>query len=86
MLPSAFSPTAVRTTPPARSWRAGVVGAVGAFSLEGRNERERKPPYTAMEKLRIVILGFGTARQKKWSLNDGQIQNPSGTIVDRAAI
>jgi hypothetical protein len=30
---------------------------------------------TAMKKLRIVILGFGTARQK-WSLNDGHIQNP----------
>jgi hypothetical protein len=29
-----------------------------------------------MKKLRIVILRFGTARQKG-SLNDGRIQNPS---------
>jgi hypothetical protein len=37
----------------------------------------RAPPwYAAMKKLRIVILGFGAARQKG-SLNDGQIQNPS---------
>jgi hypothetical protein len=31
---------------------------------------------TAMEKLRIVILGFAR-RDRKWSLNDGRIQNPS---------
>ena len=30
---------------------------------------------TAMKKLRIVILRFGTARH--WSLNDGKVQNPS---------
>jgi hypothetical protein len=34
------------------------------------------PPHTAMKKLRIVILGFGR-RDRKGSLNDGQIQNPS---------
>ena len=32
---------------------------------------------TAVKKLRSAILRFGTARQKKQSLNDGQIQNPS---------
>jgi hypothetical protein len=33
---------------------------------------------TAMKKLRIVILRFDTARQKRESsLNDGRIQNPS---------
>jgi hypothetical protein len=32
-----------------------------------------------MQKLRIVILGFGTARQKL-ALNDGQIQNPSARL------
>jgi hypothetical protein len=31
---------------------------------------------TAMKKLRIVILRFGT-RDRKWLLNDGQIQSPS---------
>jgi hypothetical protein len=30
-----------------------------------------------MKKLRIVISGFGTRRDRKRSLNDGQIQNPS---------
>jgi hypothetical protein len=29
-----------------------------------------------MKKLRIVILGLAR-RDRKWSLNDGQIQNPS---------
>jgi hypothetical protein len=48
--------------------------------------RPLEPPGTAMQKLRIVILRFGTRRDRKGSLNDGQIQTPLGAIVERAAI
>jgi hypothetical protein len=32
---------------------------------------------TAVHTLRIVTLGFGTRRDREWSLNDGQIPNPN---------
>jgi hypothetical protein len=36
--------------------------------------------HTTMQKLRIVILRFGTARDRNWCLNDGRIQNPSARL------
>jgi hypothetical protein len=53
-----------------------------AHSRNGSERRRLPPPpghHTAMKKLRIVILGSGTARQKM-PLNDGQIQNPSARL------
>jgi hypothetical protein len=46
---------------------------------EDGEEGCRPQRYTAMKKLRIVILRFGT-RDRNWSLNDGQIQNPSARL------
>jgi hypothetical protein len=47
-----------------------------AQSLPASSRWLRGGEHTAMKKLRIVILRLGTARDREWLLNDGQIQNP----------
>ena len=73
--------TRARARPPSPPTKAP---APARPSRRGRTQpraARRAPSYTAMQKLRIVILAkVWHVRDRKWSLNDGQIRNPSARL------
>jgi hypothetical protein len=62
-----------------------VSGQHGAGAGELPHIRRYTSLHTAMQKLRIVILGFGTGATENgpWMMDESKTP---GTIVDRAAI